>query len=189
MRKVKFGLSNVHVAKIIEEENEITYDTPFAVPGAVNLTADPEGDTTPFYADNTKYFISTAKNGYTGSLEIADVPEEFLTKILGQEKDKNGAIVENLKDKEARFALMCEVDGDPNKRRVIFYDCIATRPAIEYSTSEEGKEVKTVTMELTMSPRSTDGQVKATIEPSETNKAIYDTFFNKVYEKDAEAGV
>lgn len=189
MGKVKFGLSNVHIAKITETDGAISYAKPMAMPGAVNLTADPEGDTTPFYADNTKYFVATAKNGYTGSLEIADVPDEFLTDILGQEKDTNGAIIESLSNKEARFALMCEVDGDPDKRRVVFYDCIATRPSIEYSTNEEGVEVKTTTMDITMSPRSTDGQVKATIQLSEENKNIYNTFFDKVYEKDATASV
>lgn len=189
MGKVKFGLSNVHVAKITETEGKINYAKPLAIPGAVNLTADPEGETSPFYADNTKYFVSTSKQGYTGSLEIADVPDEFLVDILGQKKDTNGAIIENSADKEARFALMCEVDGDPSKRRVVFYDCIATRPSIEYSTNEEGIEVKTTTMDLTMTPRSTDGQVKATLQLSEENKAVYDTFFDKVYEKDATASV
>ena len=48
--KVKFGLSNVYIAKITETEDGITYGTPFAMPGAVGLNADPEGDTTPFYA-------------------------------------------------------------------------------------------------------------------------------------------
>lgn len=189
MGKVKFGFKNVHVAKITEEEGVITYGTPFAVPGGVNFTADPEGETNPFYADDIAYYTTTAKNGYTGSLEIADVPEKFLTDILGQTKDTNGAIIENSGDKESRFALMCEVDGDPSKRRVVFYDCLATRPAIEYSTKEENVEVKTATMDLTIKPRSTDGQVKATLTLTEENTTIYNAFFTKVYEKDAEAGV
>lgn len=189
MKKVKFGFSNVHIAKLIEEENAITYDAPFSLPGAVNFTADPEGETSIFYADNIPYFKKTAKNGYTGSLEVADVTDEFLTEILGMEKDQNGAIIENTANKESRFALMCEVDGDPNKRRAVFYDCLATRPAIEYTTNEEGIEVKTATMDLTISPRSTDGQVKATLQLTEENKAVYDSFFTTVYEKDATASV
>ena len=80
--KVKFGLSNVHIAKITEQDGEITYGTPFPMPGAVSLTADPEGDTTPFYADNIKYYIAVANNGYTGDLEIAMTPDEILTQIL-----------------------------------------------------------------------------------------------------------
>ena len=184
-----FGLKNVHVAKLTESENTITYGTPFAVPGAVNFSADVEGDSYTFYADDKAYFKKTAKNGYTGSLEVADIPEEFLTDILGQTKDNNGAIIENSDDTEARFALMCEVNGDPSKRRVVFYDCLATRPSIEYSTNEEGIEVKTCTMDLTITPRSTDGQVKATLDLTEDNTAVYNTFFTQVYEKNATAGV
>ena len=184
-----FGLNNVHIAKMTKTDEGITYGTPFAIPGAVNLSADVEGDSYTFFADNKPYYKRTAKNGYAGSLEIADVPEQFLTEILGQTKDSNGAIIENADDKESSFALMCEINGDPSKRRVVFYDCLATRPSIEYSTTEEGIEVKTCTMDLTMTPRSTDGEVKATLDLTEENKAVYETFFTKVYEKNASVGV
>ena len=118
--KVKFGLSNVHIAKLTETEEGITYGTPFPVPGAVGLTAEPEGDTTPFYADNIKYFIAVANNGYTGDLEIAMTPKEFLTQILGQLEDTNGALIESANDVNARFALMGEIEGDVKKRRFIY---------------------------------------------------------------------
>ena len=187
--KVKFGLSNVHVAKITEEDGEITYGTPFAVPGAVGLTAEPEGDTTPFYADNIKYFIAVANNGYTGDLEIAMTPKEFLTQILGQLEDTNGALIESANDVNARFALMGEIEGDIKKRRFVYYDCTAARPSAEMNTVEESKEPQTDTISITMAARSSDNVIKAVIEPSEENKAVYDTFFTKVYEKNATAGV
>lgn len=183
--KVKFGLCNIHIAKITEENGEIIYGTPFKVPGARNLTTDPEGESTPFYADNIKYYIAVSNQGYTGDLEVAMTPEEFLTEILGQLKDKNGALIESADDVQARFALMGEIDGDVKKRRFVYYDCTATRPSNEASTIEESKDPKTDTIALTMSPRSTDKVIKAVIEPSEANKKIYDTFFTKVYEKDA----
>ena len=187
--KVKFGLSNVHIAKITETDGEITYGTPFPMPGAVGLTAEPEGDTTPFYADNIKYYIAVANNGYTGDLEIAMTPEEFLTQILGQEKDTNGALFESSDDVNARFALMGEIEGDAKKRRFIYYDCTATRPSAEMNTVEESKEPQTDTISITMAPRSSDKVIKAVIEPSEENQEVYDTFFTKVYEKNAVAGV
>ena len=187
--KVKFGLSNVHIAKITETDGEITYGTPFAMPGARSLTADPEGETTPFYADNIKYYIATSNQGYTGDLEIAMLVKEFFTQILGQEEDTNGAIFESADDVNARFALMGEIDGDVKKRRFVYFDCTATRPSAEMNTVEESKEPQTDTVSITMSPRSTDRAIKAVIEPNETNQDVYDTFFTKVYEKNAAAGV
>ena len=187
--KVLYGISNVHIAKITEQDGEITYGTPFPMPGAVSLTADPEGDTTPFYADNIKYYIAVANNGYTGDLEIAMTPEEFLTQILGQEKDTNGALFESSNDVNARFALMGEIEGDAKKRRFIYYDCTATRPSAEMNTIEESKEPQTDTISITMAARSSDNVIKAVIEPNETNQDVYDTFFKKVYEKNAVASV
>ena len=183
--KVKFGLSNVHIAKITEEDGEIKYGAPFAMPGAVSLSADPEGDTTPFYADNIKYYITMSNQGYTGDLEIAMTPEQFLKDILGQEADTNGAIFETADDINARFALMGEIDGDARKRRFIYFDCTATRPSAEMNTNEESKEPQTDTISITMSPRSTDRAIKAVIEPTEENQEVYNTFFTKVYEKNA----
>lgn len=187
--KVKFGLSNVHVAPITEENGVIKYGTPFAMPGAVALSVEPEGDSTPFYADNIKYYIAVANNGYSGDLELAMTPKEFLTKILGQQEDTNGALIENVGDVNARFALMGEIEGDVKKRRFVYYDCTATRPSAEMNTVEESKEPQTDTIAITMVARATDGAIKAVIEPNESNSAVYNTFFNNVYEKDATAGV
>ena len=187
--KVKFGLSNVHIAKITENEGAITYETPFAMPCAVSLSADPEGETTPFYADNIKYYIATSNQGYTGDLEIAMTPDEFLTQILGQVADSNGALFESADDLNARFALMGEIEGDKKKRRFVYFDCTAARPSAEMNTNEDSKEPQTDTISITMSPRSTDKAIKAVIEPTEENQSVYDTFFTKVYEKNATKGV
>lgn len=187
--KVVFGLSNVHIAKLTEEDGAITYGAPFALPGAVNLSMDKEGATTIFNADNVPYYKRASNNGYSGSLEVADVIEQFLTEILGQKKDSNGALFENADDTVSRFALMCEIDGDKRKRRIVFYDCLAERPSLEYSTTEEEVEVKTATMDLTISPRTSDKEVKSVLELNETNADVFNSFFTKVYEKDATTGV
>lgn len=183
--KVKFGISNLHIAKITGEEGgKLTYDTPFKVPGAVSLTADPEGETTPFYADNIVYYIATSNQGYTGDLEIALAIEKILTDILGQKKDKNGALIEKSDDINSPFALMGEIEGDAQKRRFVYFNCTLARPSSEMNTKEESVEPQTDTLAITMSPRSTDNAIKAVIEPSETNSAIYEKFFEKVYEED-----
>lgn len=181
--KVVFGLKKVHIAKLIETDGAITYDTPFALPGAVNLTLDKEGATAIFRADDSDYYRRPSNNGYSGSLEVADVIEKFLTDILGQYKDVNGAIGENAEDVVSRFALMFEIDGDKRKRRIVFYDCLAERPSINPSTTEQDDPgVKTATMDLTISPRPTDKQVKNTLEASDDNQTVFNAFFDSVYE-------
>lgn len=183
--KVKFGLSNVHIAKITEENGVITYGVPVKIPGAVSLSTEPEGESTPFYADNIKYYIAVSNQGYKGDLEIAITPKEFLKQILGQEEDENGALIENADDMQARFALLGEIDGDVKKRRFVYYDCTATRPNTNARTTQESKEPQTDTIPITMSARTSDKAIKAVIEPNQTNQAIYNSFFTEVYEKDA----
>lgn len=183
--KVQFGLSNVHIAKLTEENGAITYGKPFKLPGAVSLSMDPEGETVAFYADNIKYYVSTNNNGYSGDLEIAKITEEFLTEILGQSKDTNGALIESANDVNSRFALLFEGKGDVSGRRFVYYDCTVARPGTEMNTTEESAEPQTDSLAITMAPRKTDNVVKAVIEPNDTNKAIYDSFFEKVYEKNA----
>lgn len=182
--KVKYGISNVHYAKMtIQNDGTITYGTPVAIPGAVSLTADPEGDTTPFYADNTVYWSSVSNNGYSGDLEVAMLPDSFITDILGAEIDSNGAIFEANNDQNAPFALMFQVDGDKANKRVVYYNVTAQRPGAEANTTEDTKEPQTDTLSITMTPRTTDRLVKCSMELTEDNTAAYNGFFNAVYEK------
>lgn len=188
--KVTFGLCNVHIAKLIKNNGAITYDTPFALPGGIKLSMSKEGALSLLRADNTDYYKKASNNGYKGSLEVADVIEKFLTDILGQYKDANGGIFENAGDIVQSFAMMCEIDGDEVKRRVVFYECLAERPQIEYETTEEGEiKPKTATMDITISPRSTDGEVKCVLEKSTENEAVFNNFFSSVYERAEGSGV
>ena len=187
--KVKFGLSNVHIAKmIIGEDGAITYDTPFKVPGAVNLSLDAEGESEPFYADNMKFWESFANNGYSGELEIAKLPEEFETKILGQTKDSNGAIIENINDTISPFAFMYQVEGDVTGTRFCYYNTTVSRPSTEAGTTEDTKTPNTDTLSITTSGREDTGDVRYKLALSDTNKTEYDKFFDAVPEpKDEES--
>ena len=62
--KVKFNLKNVYVAELIENDGQYSFGTPKAFPGAVSISLDPEGESTPFYADDIVYFRSNGNNGY-----------------------------------------------------------------------------------------------------------------------------
>lgn len=183
MNKVLYGIKNVYVAKLTEaDDGTITYGTPFAMPGAVGFSPEPQGETTTFYADDMAYYIAQSNSGYQGDLELAITPNEFITAILGQTADSNGALVENANDKTARFALMFEGEGDSAGRRWVYYDCTATRPNREHSTTEESIEIATETMTVTIKPRSSDRAIKAVMEKTTENEAAYNAFFDAVYE-------
>lgn len=182
--KVKYNLKNVHAAKLTETVTEgvtsYSYATPQAIPGAVSITLDAEGDSSPFYADGIVYFRSYANNGYSGDLEIALIPEWFRTEILKEVLDTNGILVEKADHAESvKFALLFEFDGDERAIRHVMYNCSASRPSIESSTKEETIEQGTETLSLTADPRE-DGLVKSRIGDT-TAKATYDGWYQSVY--------
>ena len=181
--KVKFGLKDVHIAKITWGADGITptYGNPFAIPGAVSLTLDAEGDSADFYADNTKYFSDSTNNGYSGSLELALINEEFRTQILGQVKDRNDAFIEGADDTLAPFALGFTIDGDSSNTKYWFYNCTATRPSVSSSTIETSKSPVTDTLNIVAAARLTDMKVKADMTLGDGNATAYNSFFEQVY--------
>ena len=179
--KVKYNLKNVHAAKLTKnEDGTYTYATPQAIPGAVSISLDAEGDSSPFYADGIVYFRSTANNGYSGDLEIALIPEWFRTDILKETLDKNGVLVEssNVTEME-KFALLFEFDGDVRCIRHVLYNCSASRPSIESETKEDTIEPGTEKLSLTADPRE-DVLVKSRTGDS-TSDATYADWYKKVY--------
>ena len=173
--KVKFGLSNAHYAVYDDEAG--TYDTPVPIKGSVNLTMDPEGDSSKFYADNVAYYATNKNSGYSGSLEIAFVEKQLQIDLLGF-VDDSGLLLEMTDAQPKSFALLFELDGNVNKQRCVFYNCTAT--------TEDTVEPKTSTLELTAIGRDLDFKgesrnvVKGVIDNSAENKTKYDGFYTAV---------
>ena len=179
--KVKYNLKNCHAAILTKgDDGTFTYAKPVAIPGAVSLNLDAEGESSPFYADGIVYYRTTANNGYSGELELALIPEWFRTDILQEEKDSNGVLIERADATESvYFALLFEFDGDVNAIRHVLYNCTASRPTIESATKEASVEPGTETLSVTADPRE-DGLVKARTG-DETTTATYTNWYKNVY--------
>lgn len=182
--KVKYNLKNVHAAKLTETVTDgvsaFTYAKPQAIPGAVSISLDAEGESSPFYADGIVYFRSVTNNGYSGDLEIALIPEWFRTEILREKLDGKGVLVENNDNAESvKFALLFEFDGDVRAIRHVLYNCSASRPSIESETKEDTIEPGTETLSITADPRA-DGLVKARTGDT-TDAAAYADWYKSVY--------
>ena len=182
--KVKYNLKNVHAAKLTESVVDgavkYTYAAPQAIPGAVSISLDAEGDSSPFYADGIVYFRLVANNGYSGELEIALIPEWFRTDILQETLDSNGVLVEKSDQAESvKFALLFEFDGDVRAIRHVMYNCTASRPSIESETKEDTIEPGTEKLSLTADPRE-DGLVKSRTGDT-TSAETYQNWYKSVY--------
>ena len=176
--KVKFGLEQVHIAF---KNADGVYETPQEIPGAVNLTMNPEGGETAFYADNRKYYSRYTNNGYSGTLEMALVPQDILAEMLGWEVD-DGMLVEVADGQPKEFALLGQVLGDERNRRFVYYSCLASRPADNAATTTDTATPTTETLNITILPFDHNGKkiVKSVIERDVTNAAIFDGWFAEV---------
>ena len=184
--KVKFNICNVHYAPItIGTDGAVTLATPVAMPGAVSLSLDPNGEPESFYADGIEYYTINNNMGYDGDLELAMIPESFRTDILKETADSNKVLVEDANSETGAFALLFEFDGDVKKIRHVLYNCSASRPKIESKTNEESREVQTETLSVKARPLAS-GYVKAKTGDNTTD-AVYTAWYDAVYQPNAAA--
>jgi phi13 family phage major tail protein len=178
--KIRFGLKNVYYALLTDEATP-TYSAPVAIPGAVTAPLDPDGDLAKFFADNVAYTTIASNNGYTGSLEMALVPDAVKAALLNWEEDDDG-LVEIADAQPAPFALLFEVDGDDHNRRSVFYKCTVSRPKQDNKTKADKVEPATDTLSLMVMPINIDGRsvVQKAMEYSVAGAAVYDAWFSAV---------
>ncbi len=178
--KVKFNICNVHYAQITEgEDGTISYGTPVAMPGAVSLSLDPNGEPEDFWADGIAYYTVSNNQGYDGDLELAIIPESFRRDILKEDADSNSVLVENVNNELGAFALLFEFDGDQHKIRHVMYNCTASRPSIASQTNEQNREVRTEKLSIKARPLA-DGRVKAKTG-ADTKDTVYNAWYDTVY--------
>ena len=183
--KIKYGIKNVYYAvATLAANNSATYDTPVALPGAVSLTLDPEGDNNIFYADNIAYYTTYANNGYSGSLELALIPDAFRKDVLGEIEDNKDVLVEEQGAPSVHFALMFQFEGDAKATRHVMYNCVASRPTTNGSTKEASIEPQTETINLTATSiynAALDKDIVKARTGDSTDNTAYTGWFTQVY--------
>lgn len=178
--KVKFNLKNAHYAMLtVDEDGNATYGTPVALPGAVSISLDANGEPENFYADGVAYYVINNNMGYDGDLELAMIPESFRMDALGEVQDDKKVLIENANTELSSFALLFEFDGDVRHIRHVLYNCSASRPGIEGKTNEENREVQTETLTIKATPLAS-GVVKAKTGDS-TDATTYADWYKQVY--------
>ena len=182
--KVKFGLKNAHYAlATIASDGTATFGTPVPVPGSVSLSISPEGELTPFYADNVVYWQGGGNSGYSGNWELADLPEQFKIDVLGYIKDENGVLVEDADAETKPFAFLFQMEGDVHARRHVLYNTVATRPEHTANTVAENKEPITDSLPITCKSIYNEALGKNIPKASvEQGEPAYADWFESVYQ-------
>lgn len=181
---VRFGLSNVHYAL---KTSTGTYSQPKPLVGAVQLTTSPEGDSSNFYADNRVFYVMSSNSGYSGSLEVAAINEDFMTDCLGYEADAtSGLTIETTEAQPAEVALLFEINGNTEKQRGALYGLTFQRADSENNTTTDSTEPDTVTLDFTAVGdqftvgSATKNVVKAFCTDAEETHDAFDNFFTAV---------
>lgn len=183
--KIKYGLKNVYYAvATLAADNSATYGTPVALPGAVSLSMEAQGESTIFHADNIDYWVGGGNSGYEGDLELALIPEDFKTDVLGYAEDSKGVLFEDVNAEAVHFALLFQFEGDQKATRHVLYNCTATRPSVSSSTKEDSVEPGTESLSLTAKSiynGTLDKDIVKSESKTDTDSTVYDGWFSAVY--------
>lgn len=126
--------------------------------------------------------MTASNGGYEGDLEVALVPDSFREDVLGEETDDNGVLFEITDVQTVEFALGFQIDGDTKPTLFWFYNCTATRPSIDASTTEDTKEPNTDTLPISCGSTA-DGIVRAKTTDTSYD-AVASNWFTTVYQKE-----
>ena len=185
--KVRFGASNVHYA--LETENGFGEWKRLA--GTVQISFDPQGSQSTFYADNVGYWIATPSASDSISIELADMTDQAKIDLLGYIQDAtSGLLCEPVMATRKPFALGYQVEGDGNHLRGVRYGGTLNRPSEAHNTTTDSTDPDTITIEGTFVGKSftigsgNDAQEIAILGAGCTDEGTthtaYDNFWTKV---------
>ena len=181
--KVTFGLQDVHWAEVTTEGSDgaLTYGNVERLRGAAELTLEATGDSGSYKADNINFYTTESNDGYSGTLKVALLTQEFLTRVLGETlDDTNKVITESSNATRKNFALMFRFEGDKKETLHVLYYCYASRPTVG-SKTKNGSDINEVELKFTASPRPLD-QVVRRRTTEDTPETVKKSWFKSVYE-------
>lgn len=181
MSTVHFGISNCHFA-IKKTANY--YTPPVPMPGAIGMSVDPDIN---IITANVRTAIGTTSEHPTDiidggkkiTLDIASLPIEFLTGILGYVQDDNGVLVEG-KQVYVPFALLYETQTNSTSTRYSLIECVCKKPKYDCTTMSNSVSVNTRQLEIMSYPCIDTGYYGKSISKN-INQTVFANWFKNVY--------
>lgn len=170
--KVEFGINNLYVGTYtVANDGTVTMGSPVRVPGAVSYAPEEQGDNNTFYADNSAYYSAYTTGTFEGDLTVALFDSTFKTTFLGYVVLDDGGLAQLKNAIRPNAYIMFEVEGDVEKRRVIFYNVTFGNLTREYNTIEDSVEVATEALSTTVTGDNATGISKVSYVPADSGYA------------------
>lgn len=169
MGKVLHGLDKFHIAELKSDDaSAAEFETPESVPGAVNVSVNPNTSSNTFFADNGAYEIFSNMGDIDVDIEVADLPLALQKKIFGH-KETKGVQFGNINDRVAKLALGFRAKTSTGGYR--YYWFLKGNPEllpIEHQTDEDNITPQTAKLKLKFAPLQYNGNWKAQAEDGDT---------------------
>jgi phi13 family phage major tail protein len=89
--KVRIGLIDLHFAELVEDSlNDLTYQTPFAVPGIIRVDVNPNASSETLFTDNKPSIVYSTIGAVDVEMEKDSLPDDLLEFLLG--RNTEGAV-------------------------------------------------------------------------------------------------
>lgn len=186
--KVNWGLAKSAWGKITTDaQGNDVYGPPIMFLGNRQVNFSPAGDLVKVFADGTVIYVGRENSGYTGSLELTNMDDEFAKWALSEIVDSNNVQYEDKEPPVNRIYLLWEWVQDSKNTRHVMYNVTVSRADINATTANDGdsKTAQYQTVNLTAIPRA-DGVVKAKTR-FDVNETVYTNWFSAVYEPTGES--
>lgn len=181
--KVMWGLALSAWGKItVDAQGNDVYGPPIMFLGDRQVNFTPAGDLVKVFADGTVIFVGKENSGYTGSLELTNMDDEFAKWALSESVDSNNVQYEEKEPPVNRIYLLWEWVQDSKNTRHVMYNVTVSRPDMNATTAGDGdsKTAQYQTVNLTAIPRA-DGIVKAKTRV-DVDETTYNNWFSTLYQ-------
>lgn len=170
--KVLFGFSDLYIGTYTVAQNgTVTMGAPYHQPGAVGFSPAANSDRNDFYADNIAYYTTYGNNAYEGDLVVAMFDDAFKTQFLGYVQLADGGLARVKNAAKPNVYIAFEVQGDFEKRRIIFYNGSLGDISREYATIEETTTPQTESIPVTFFGDNETGVTKVVYKESDAGFA------------------
>lgn len=186
LREGTYGTEQGHFAEVLADG---TFGEVNSFTGLRGVNIEETQDPNVFYADDQQHLVINGAKQRSGDMKAYQISNEYALLALGKKVMPNGGLVDTGVQKNFAFWYIRKVANETGvevPELVIYYNLKAGMATGEDVTSEEGIDLKELTIPLTAIPNSKvldeagNPVASMVLRRTDENAALFDTFKTKV---------